>query len=144
MAEKYKFRTATLLNVEVTGPWGHAGAYTALENMVRHMLIPAQAIANYDFSQLDATANLKVSNILSNTQRALKQLQANRTNNGSGVHRNVEFSEDDANDLVAFLKTLTDPCVKGHSCLAPWIPHSMGSGPDGLKLNAIDSTGALQ
>jgi cytochrome c peroxidase len=129
--------------VEVTGPWGHAGAYTTLENMVRHTLIPAQAIANYDFSQLDATANLQVSNILTNTQLALEQVQANRTNNVSGVHQNVEFSEDDANDLVVFLKTLTDPCVKGRSCLVPRIPHSMGSVPDGLKLNAIDSTGAL-
>ena len=143
LAEKYKFRTPTLLNVEVTGPWGHAGAYTTLENMVRHMLNPAQAIANYDLSQLDATANLQVSNILTNTQLALEQLQANRTNNVSGVHQNVEFSADDVTDLVAFLKALTDPCVKDRSCLAPWIPHSMGSGPDGLKLNAIDSTGAL-
>ncbi len=33
-ADRYKFRTPTLLNVEVTGPWGHAGAYTTLENMV--------------------------------------------------------------------------------------------------------------
>jgi len=107
------------------------------------MLNPAQAIANYDLSQLDATANLQVSNILSNTQLALEQLQINRTNNVSGVHQNVEFSADDVIDLVAFLKALTDPCVKDRNCLAPWIPHSMGSGPDDLKLNAIDSTGAL-
>ena len=72
----------------------------------------------------------------------LDQLEANRTNNVSGVHQNVEFSEDDVNDLVEFLKALTDPCVKSRSCLAPWIPHGMGDGPDGLKLDAIDSTGA--
>ncbi len=141
-ADMYRFRTATLLNVEVTGPWGHAGAYTTLENMVRHMLDPEQAIANYDFSQLDAAQNLKVSNMLTNTQFALNQLVANRTNNVSGVHQNVVFTEDDVNDLVAFLKTLTDPCVKDRTCLSPWIPAGMGSGPDGLKLNAIDNTGA--
>jgi cytochrome c peroxidase len=33
-ADKYRFRTPTLLNVEVTGPWGHAGAYTTLEGIV--------------------------------------------------------------------------------------------------------------
>lgn len=142
LAEKYKFRTPTLLNVEVTGPWGHAGAYTTLENMVRHMLNPAEAIANYDFNQL-VQENLQVSNILSNTQFALEQLEANRTNNVSGVHQNVEFTEDDVNDLVEFLKALTDPCVKDRGCLSPWIPHSMGSGPDGLKLDAINNTGAL-
>ncbi len=144
LAEKYKFRTPTLLNVEVTGPWGHAGAYTTLDNMVRHMLNPAEAIANYDYSQLDANANIQVSNMPINTQLALDQLEANRTNNVSGVHQNVGFTEDDVSDLVEFLKTLTDPCVKDRSCLAPWLPKNLtGPGPDGLKLNAIDNTGAL-
>ncbi len=143
LAEKYKFRTPTLLNVEVTGPWGHAGAYTTLENMVRHMLNPAEAIANYDFSQLDANANLQIENMLTNTQLALDQLEANRTNNVAEVHQNVTFTEENVTDLVEFLKTLTDPCVKDRDCLSPWIPHSMGSGPDGLKLNAFDNTGTL-
>ena len=144
LAEKYKFRTPTLLNVEVTGPWGHAGAYTVLENMVRHMLNPAKAIANYDLSQLDANANLQIDNMLVNSQLALDQLEANRTNNVAEVHQNVAFTEENVTDLVEFLKTLTDPCVKDRSCLAPWIPKNLTSpGPDGLKLNAIDNTGAL-
>ena len=142
MAEKYKFRTPTLLNVEVTGPWGHAGAYTTLENMVRHMLNPDEAIANYDLSQLDANANLQVDNMLTNTQLALDQLAANRTSNVSGVHQNVEFTENDVSDLVEFMKALTDPCVKDRDCLTPWIPRT-GPGPDGLKLNAFDDTGTL-
>jgi cytochrome c peroxidase len=150
LVDKYKFRTPTLLNVEVTGPWGHAGAYTELENMVRHMLNPAEAIANYDMSQLDANAVLQFENLQINTQRALDQLEANRTNNVSGVHQNVEFTDADVTDLVEFLKTLTDPCVKNRACLAPWIPSGMGmgmgmgmgSGPDGLKLDAVDVTGA--
>ena len=142
-ADKYRFRTPTLLNVEVTGPWGHAGAYTTLENMVRHMLNPVEAITNYDFSQLDAAANLQISNMPTNTQFALQQLEANRTNKVSGVHQNVVFTDATVNDLVEFLKTLTDPCVKDRSCLAPWIPDTTNTGSDGLQLNAIDNTGAL-
>ncbi|MFV9616870.1 MAG: cytochrome-c peroxidase, partial [Gammaproteobacteria bacterium] len=137
-ADKYKFRTPSLLNVEVTGPWGHAGAYTTLENMVRHMLNPAQAIANYDYSQLDSNANIQFSNMQTNTQFALAQLEANRANNVAEVHQNITYTDDDVIDLVEFLKALTDPCVKDRDCLAPWIPHSMGSGPDGLKLDAFD------
>jgi cytochrome c peroxidase len=105
------------------------------------MLNPDEAIANYDFDQL-VQENMQVSNILTNTQIALEQLEKNRTNNVPEVHQNVDFTEDDVNDLVEFLKVLTDPCVKDPSCLAPWIPHGTGSGPDGLKLNAIDNTGA--
>jgi cytochrome c peroxidase len=141
-ADKYKFRTSSLLNVEVTGPWGHAGAYTKLENMVRHMLNPAEAIANYDFFQLDPTANIQISNMLTNTQFALDQLEANRTNNVAEVHRNVAFTEENVADLVEFLKALTDPCVKDSACLAPWIADTGDTNPDGQRLDAVDNTGA--
>ena len=49
----------------------------------------------------------------------------------------------DVADLVEFLKTLTDLCVKDRSCLAPWIPDAGEAGPDGLQLNAKDSTGVF-
>lgn len=140
-ADRYKFRTPTLLNVEETGPWGHAGSYTTLENMVRHMLNPAEAIANYDFTQLDANANIQFSNLLTNTQFALNQLGSNRANAVAGVHQNVEFTEADVINLVEFLKTLTDPCVKDRSCLAPWMPDASDIDPDGLRLNAVDNNG---
>ena len=139
-ADKYRFRTPTLLNVEATGPWGHAGAYTSLEGIVRHMLNPAEAIANYDFSQL--APNIQAADMLLNTQFALDQLEANRASNVSDVHRDVVFTDDDVADLVDFLKTLTDPCVKDRGCLAPWIPDAAEADPDGLQLHAIDNTGA--
>ena len=140
-ADMYRFRTPTLLNVEVTGPWGHAGAYTTLEGMVRHMLNPAEAIANYDFSQLEQT--LQAADMLTNTRFSLDQLEANRVNNVDGVHRDVTYTDDDATDLVAFLRTLTDPCVQDRNCLAPWIPDAGDTNPDGLRVIAIDNTGAL-
>ena len=140
-ADMYRFRTPSLVNVEVTGPWGHAGGYTTLEGMVRHMLNPAEAIANYDFSQLNPT--VQAADMLTNTQFALDQLEANRTNNVADVHRNITFTDDDVTDLVEFLKTLTDPCVKDRECLAPWIPDAGDTNPDGLRLNAFDNTGAF-
>ncbi|MBC8212685.1 MAG: cytochrome-c peroxidase [Gammaproteobacteria bacterium] len=139
LADKYRFRTPTLLNVEVTGPWGHAGGYTTLEAVVRHMLNPATALANYDFSQLNPS--IQASHMQINTQFALAQLQTNRSNNVVGVHRDVSFSEADVEDLVSFLKTLTDPCVKDRLCLAPWIPGAADANPDGLRLNAVNNLG---
>jgi cytochrome c peroxidase len=49
--DRYKFRTPTLRNVALTGPWGHDGAYDTLEGIVRHHLDPVQALAEYDLSQ---------------------------------------------------------------------------------------------
>ncbi len=137
----YQFRTPTLLNVEVTGPWGHAGGFTSLEATVRHMLNPAEEIANYDFSQLNPT--LQAADMLTNTQFALNQLEINRTSNVENVLRDTEFSDEDVTDIVEFLKTLTDPCVKDRACLAPWIPDASFNNPDGLRLNAVDNTGAF-
>jgi cytochrome c peroxidase len=78
-----------------------------------------------------------------NTQLALTQLEVNRTANVAEVHQNVAFTDDDVSDLVAFLETLTDPCVKDRSCLAPWIPDAGDTNPDGLRVNAINNTGGF-
>ena len=41
--------------------------------------------------------------------------------------------------IVAFLFTLTDPCVKDRECLAPWIPGESVPDPDGQRLDAVDA-----
>lgn len=138
--DKYAFRTPTLLNVEVTGPWGHAGAYTSLEAVTRHMLNPSTAISNYDVNQLDS--NIQSADMLTNTQFALDQLTANRTANVTNVHRNVAFTEGNVVDLVEFMKSLTDPCVKSRTCLTPWIPDASDANPDALRLIAKDRNGS--
>ena len=137
---KYAFRTPTLLNVEVTGPWGHSGAYTTLDGIVSHMVDIDSAVAGYDVSLLDS--NVKTTNVTANTARALAQLKTNRTNEIS-PHQNVSLSASQVSDLVAFLKTLTDPCTKDRTCLDKWIPDTSSSGPDSLQLNAVDSSGSL-
>ena len=43
-ADKFHFRTASLLNVEVTAPYGHTGSYQSLHEVVRHYNGPNAAI----------------------------------------------------------------------------------------------------
>ncbi|MDX1451677.1 MAG: cytochrome c peroxidase [Oleiphilaceae bacterium] len=137
-ADRYSFRTPTLLNTTATGPWGHAGAYTRLENAVRHHLNPQWALDNFDWSQLDP--NLQASNMLENTQLAIDKLEANRAL-GIPSLQNVVLSDAQVNDLMAFLETLTDPCVENRACLSPWIPDASDSNPDAMRLNARDENG---
>lgn len=40
----FAFRTPSLRNVAVTGPWGHSGAFSNLEHMVRHHLDAVQSM----------------------------------------------------------------------------------------------------
>jgi cytochrome c peroxidase len=138
-ADKYAFRTPTLLNVEVTGPYGHDGAYATLEGIIRHHLNPAEAIANYDFTQFDAS--IRTVNAEFYTAQALEQLQANREN-GVVTVMDIDLTDEQVNDLLNFLLALTDPCVKDRACLAPWIPDADTPDPDGLRLNAVDEHGS--
>jgi len=136
--DRYAFRTPTLLNVEVTGPWGHAGAYISLEAVIKHYIDPVVALDEYDFNQIDPL--IRVRNTITNTREALKVLQQNRDNGVISVE-NSPLDERDIADLEAFLVALTDPCVKSRQCLQPWIPAGDDYGPDGLTLQAYDSLG---
>ncbi|MFT5660967.1 MAG: cytochrome c peroxidase [Sulfurimonas sp.] len=139
-SHRYAFRTPTLLNTELTGPWGHDGAYTTLEGIVSHMLDVDTAIAEYDTTLLDTT--VKTTNYLVNTSKALNQLNNNKLL-GISPHQNVSLSAVQINELVAFLKTLTDACLKDRSCIGKWIPDNSVTGPDELRLNAIDASSSL-
>jgi len=136
--DKYAFRTPSLLNVEVTGPYGHDGAYATLEEIIRHHLNPEQAIADYDFSQLDPA--IRTVNAERYTKNALEQVKANREH-GIKTVTDINFSDEQVDQLIAFLHTLTDPCVKDRACLAPWIPDENVPDPDGLRLYAVDAAG---
>jgi len=128
--DKFRFRTPTLLNVEVTGPWGHDGAYTSLEAITRHMLAPTKSAKSYDPSQL-TQKNIALQDVKSNTQEAID----------AGVHISPkpQINEDDVKNLVSYMKALTDPCVKDRACLSKWIPNANDNDPDGQMLHAVNA-----
>jgi len=133
-ADKFAFRTPSLLNVEVTGPWSHAGAYTSLTAIVRHSLNPQQAITAYDFEQLSQTEIRNLDQLADNSQEALDH-------SNFAMTENIDFTDVQVASLVEFLKTLTDPCVKDAECLAPWI--STNEDPNGNHLTATTVDGSL-
>ena len=137
---QYAFRTPSLLNIEVTGPYGHVGSYTTLEGMVRHLLNPEEAFENYDYMQLDP--DIRTINTNTNTRKALAQLEANRL---AGIPSliDITLTDEQVNDIMNFLFALTDPCVKSRSCMGKWIPAETDANPDGLRLNAVDKDGHL-
>ena len=139
-ADKYAFRTPTLLNVTVTGPWGHSGAYETLEGIVRHHLNVEQTVVAFDYSKL-SQAGIQTEHAVTNTQNALNQLLANRTSGTLNTLQNVTLTDNQVNDLLAFLATLTDPCVQDRQCLSPWIPGDNEPDPDGLRVKAVDGNG---
>lgn len=50
--DRYRFRTPSLRNTALTGPWGHNGAFSTLRGIVEHHLDPENSLDNYDPSQI--------------------------------------------------------------------------------------------
>ncbi|MFQ3236228.1 MAG: cytochrome c peroxidase [Paraglaciecola sp.] len=137
-ADKYAFRTPSLLNTTATGPWGHAGAYTSLIDVITHHLDPQQAIDKYNYSQIDPS--IQAVDMLKNTQHALDQLAANAAA-GSKSLEAISLTDLQVNNLAEFLLALTDPCVEDRECLSEWIPDASDPNPDALRINGVDDNG---
>ena len=133
LKDLYALRTPSLINVTVTGPWGHDGAYDTLEGIVRHHLNPAEAIDTFDWSALSEYVMTKYADV--NTQKALARLEYNRLEGIDSIE-NVALTDAEVADLLAFIEALTDPCVTSEACLAPWMPAENEEDPDGQRLDA--------
>ncbi len=123
--DKFRFRTPSLLNVAETGPWGHNGAYSSLSGVVRHMLDPYQSLLNYDSSQIRQPHVLAL---------PLKQTIHEMLSMSNSDLVKQTYTDTQVQELVAFLNTLTDPCIKQASCMKAWIPAKHLSQADNLPL----------
>ncbi|MFN2138618.1 MAG: cytochrome c peroxidase [Candidatus Promineifilaceae bacterium] len=113
--DMYAFRTPSLHNVTVSGPWMHNGAYTSLEAAVRHHLDPAAALENYNALDLHPMlwASYKVPGDLLATLDPL-------------LAEPAALNDAQVADLLAFLETLTAPAALQDGC--DLIPDSVPSG----------------
>lgn len=144
--DRYRFRTPSLLNISMTAPYGHAGAYQTLEQVVGHYAEPQNAQSFFDNTNW-------CRRVSSNSTKTCEQLFPNAKANSSNAFTEIEnqsIDEEsivgislDANQIgqiVEFLNALTDPCTQQRDCLAPWIP-AASAGPDGHQLNGVDQFG---
>lgn len=119
--DRFAFRTPSLRNVVLTGPWMHNGAYTSLRNAIRHYRDPVAALEEYDATQLDPSL-----------QSQVHQDPATRADIEAGIDRMVRnpvpLTDHEIEDLFAFLLSLTDPVALDQVRQAP------GRVPSGLPV----------
>ncbi len=96
--DRYEFRTPTLLNIELTAPYGHAGQYATLESMVGHYRNAEQALLSYNILTNVSDVDL-LPTLVDNQAQILTTLDRGLRDN-----RNFRF---DADAIVAFLRALT-------------------------------------
>lgn len=131
---RFAFRTPTLLNVSATGPYLHAGVYDELADVVRHHLDPVASIERFDPSSVPGAVS---DDFARNSQEMIDFLEVS----GKGIDTfdaPIELAEQEVEDLVAFMESLTDPCVLDRECLSPWIADPSTDDVDGQLLVATD------
>lgn len=114
----YKFRTPSLRNVELTGPYFHDGAFATLTETVRHHADIWRTAEQYDpsLNQLPPA--------LFSSFFALQPDKQGQTVSPV-LQDGLPLDPDDISDLVAFLTSLTDPAARD---LAAFVPDSVPSG----------------
>jgi len=105
----YRFRTPSLRNIALTGPYGHDGAYASLEAVVRHHLDPVEALLAYDIGQAVLPelegAGAKDTAVLADAAEMKAIAEANEL-------APVELTDAEVGALMAFLESLTDPAAR--------------------------------
>lgn len=118
-ADAYAFRTPPLRNVAQTAPYGHSGAYATLEGVVRHHLDPVASLRGYDIAQAIMPGfEAEDVRVLSDPAEVTRIAAANDL-------EPVSLTDDEVEDILAFLNALTDPqSIRG----ALGVPLSVPSG----------------
>ena len=109
LEDAYRFRTPSLRNVALTGPWGHNGTYATLEGIVRHHLEPGAAFAGWDPEQVVLPPNAtlaKADFVVWEDQREMERLRAKVDIQPQAL------SDAEVSDIVAFLNALTDEAAE--------------------------------
>lgn len=146
-ADRDTYRVPTLLNVELTAPYGHAGQFNDLSRVIGHYSNTPQSISNYfannEVCQLPQFQHLgaNCAELVAPKGLSLSEAVFERNIALSGNVPTPNFDDEQVAMLVAFLHSLTDNKARPDSAdINALIPERNG-GPDGLQLDAIDQQG---
>lgn len=111
--DKFRFRVPSLRNIALTAPYGHSGAYNTLEAVVRHHLDPVASFDNYDRSQAVLPSRSDLDAIDFSVMDSTEEDEDGKTPSDRIKEANqldpVSLTDQEVEDLIGFLRCLTDP-----------------------------------
>jgi len=124
--DMYRFRTPTLRNVTQSGPYGHNGAYSDLEDIVLHHLDAVKGLASYDRSKALLSKDLTAMDweALDDFDEVMRIAEAIEISD-------VVLEQVEIDKIMAFLGALTD---EGAGKRGLGVPASV---PSGLAMDAV-------
>jgi len=125
--DRYKFRTAPLRNLAVAPAFFHNGAFTRIEDAIRHHLDVPESARHYDAAAAGVAEDLRhrrgpIEPVLARLDKRLR--------------RPIGLSDEEFSDLVAFVRDglLDQRARKEHLCTL--IPMTVPSGSTVLQFEA--------
>lgn len=106
--DMYRFRTSPLRNVELTGPYGHAGQFKKLRDFIAHYSQSDVALETYDPSQIDP---ILFGTLIDNTAAVLAHRDT--------LLKGVVIPDSTIDRLTTFMGALTDPRARDLRSLVP-------------------------
>jgi cytochrome c peroxidase len=123
-ADRYKFRTAPLRNIALAPAFFHNGAFTRLEDAIRHHLDVYDSAQHYDPREAGVDRDLRMR--LGPIEPVLKRLDPL-------LRAPIDLSRQEFSDLVKFVANgLLDPGAKKEN-LCTLVPDKVPSGRPVLK-----------
>ena len=117
-ADRRRFKTPPLRNVELTAPYGHVGQFVTLRGFVEHYNNVDSTLVAYDVSQVEP---LLQRTLLHNYDEILATRDT--------LLLPIRLEETVVDDLIEFLKALTDDSARDLSAVTP------SSVPSGLPID---------
>lgn len=109
---RFAFRVAPLRNVELTAPYFHDGVYPTLEAAVRHYNdVPAE-LQGFDVTQIAPAVRDQYHGDAATLTAVLATLDFR-------LRAPLHLTDTEIGELVAFLKSLTDPAARDLGALTP-------------------------
>ncbi|PYP10059.1 MAG: cytochrome-c peroxidase [Gemmatimonadetes bacterium] len=109
---QFAFRVPPLRNVELTAPYFHDGTFSTLESVVAHYNDVPKSLRNFDPATLPAAFQSSYHGGQATIDSILSTLEFQ-------LRTPLQLTETEQRELVAFLKSLTDPAARDLSGLAP-------------------------
>jgi cytochrome c peroxidase len=109
---RFAFRVQPLRNVELTAPYFHSGAYATLDAVVRHYNNADSAQRSFDPSGLTPAVRAQYHGDPGTVSAVLQTLDFR-------LRDPLRLTTTEQGQLVAFLKSLTDPAARDLSSIVP-------------------------
>lgn len=122
-AHRFQFRTPSLRQVALTGPWGHDGAYNSLEAVIRHHLDPVDALNHFDINQavLPSRSDLDAIDFIAHNDFPRRQAIGH-----ANELQPISLTDEQVSNLIAFLHALTDfNCIDLRKDVPKYVPSGL-------------------